>query len=98
MGGVKASKGALGGSAMAILGSLALNALKGHLAAGNTSASAADIDRYAMEAIDDPDTQRLIVRAMMLPQRRMVSLMNRRTRVFWARWVRMVLPRPNDNW
>ncbi len=63
-GGTKASKGALGGSAMAILGSLALNALKGHLAASNTSASAADIDRHAMEAINDPNTQRLIVRAM----------------------------------
>lgn len=63
-GGVKASKGALGGSAMAILGSLALNALKGRLAGSGTPAGADDIDRHAMEAIDDPDTQRLIVRAM----------------------------------
>lgn len=63
-GGTRASKGALGGSAMAILGSLALNALKGRLAASNTSAGAADIDRHAMEAINDPNTQRLIVRAM----------------------------------
>lgn len=64
-GGAKASKGALGGSAMAILGSLALNALKGHLAASGTPAAGKeDIDRHAMEAINDPDTQRLIVRAM----------------------------------
>lgn len=63
-GGAKASKGALGGSAMAILGSLALNALKGHLAAGNPSSGAADIDRHAMEAINDPNIQRLIVCAM----------------------------------
>ena len=63
-GGTQASKGALGGSAMVILGSLALNALKKHLATSDTPVSGYDIDRYAMEAIDDPDTQRLIVRAM----------------------------------
>lgn len=68
-GGAKASKGALGGSAMAILGSLALNALKGRLAASGTPASEGNIDRYAMEAIDDPDTQRLIVRAMIAAAR-----------------------------
>lgn len=68
-GGAKASKGALGGSAMAILGSLALNALKGRLAASGTPAGESNIDRYAMEAIDDPNTQRLIVRAMIAAAR-----------------------------
>jgi len=63
-GGTKASKGALGGGAMAILGSMALNALKGRFAASDAPADAADIDRYAIEAINDPDIQRLIVRAM----------------------------------
>ncbi len=63
-GGRKASKGALGGSAMAILGSMALNALKGRLAANDTTVNATDIEQYAVEAVDDTDTQRLIVRAM----------------------------------
>jgi len=65
-GGKGAAKGALGGSAMAILGTLALNALQARMA--NQAAGAApaqlDVTQAQMQTLVDPATERLIVRAM----------------------------------
>ncbi|MGL1835063.1 tellurite resistance TerB family protein [Rhodocyclaceae bacterium SMB388] len=66
-GGGKSVKGALGGSAMAILGALAVNALQGRLAGagGETGASRAQsLSAQQLQALADPATERLIVRAM----------------------------------
>lgn len=64
-GGGKSVKGALGGSAMAILGALAVNALQGRLAgAAATPAQAQEIAAEQLQALADPATERLIVRAM----------------------------------
>lgn len=64
-GGGKSVKGALGGSAMAILGALAVNALQGRLAgAAATPGQAQEIAAEQLQALADPATERLIVRAM----------------------------------
>lgn len=64
-GDAKARKGALGGGAMAVLGSLALNALKGYMATTNgAQANATQFDQQAVDAVNSSDTQRLIVSAM----------------------------------
>lgn len=66
-GGGKSVKGALGGSAMAILGAMAVNALQGRLVgmAGETGApQAQSLSAEQWQALADPATERLIVRAM----------------------------------
>lgn len=63
-GGAQASKGAVGGGAMAILGSLALNALKGYMAANNSQANLAEVDQDALHSLNDSAIQGLIVSAM----------------------------------
>ena len=59
-------KGALGGSAMAILGSLALNALQARMA-GQRDGGATEqvlVDDETLQSLVAPDTERLLVRAM----------------------------------
>lgn len=75
-GGGGAAKGAVGGGAMAILGTLALTALKNYQggggagpAAGAAAAAAptgqpVPVDAQEMQAVTDPATERLMVRAM----------------------------------
>lgn len=65
-GGGKSVKGALGGSAMAILGALAVNALQGRLggAGGATTGAPQSLSAEQLQALADPATERLIVRAM----------------------------------
>lgn len=67
-GGKGAAKGALGGGAMAILGTLALTALKNYQgqAAGVAPGgqAAAPVRPEEVEAVTDPATERLVLRAM----------------------------------
>ena len=66
-GGRGATKGALGGSAMAILGTLALKALQAKMAqpsGAGAQAAQLDIPQNQLESLADPATERLLVRAM----------------------------------
>jgi uncharacterized membrane protein YebE (DUF533 family) len=73
-GGGGAAKGAVGGGAMAILGTLALTALKNYQASASASAADAPATRMGAtpppvapeeaQAVTDPATEKLIVRAM----------------------------------
>jgi len=65
-GGSGAAKGALGGGAMAILGTLALSALKNYQAqgAGGAGAAVPAVQPEEVEAVTDPATERLVLRAM----------------------------------
>lgn len=69
-GGGGAAKGALGGGAMAMLGTLALTALKNYQSGAAAAPAAAPTGQPApvapeeIEAVTDPATERLILRAM----------------------------------
>jgi uncharacterized membrane protein YebE (DUF533 family) len=69
-GGGGAVKGALGGGAMAMLGTLALTALKSYRGGGATAPAAGPIGEPApvapeeVEAVNDPATEQLVLRAM----------------------------------
>jgi uncharacterized membrane protein YebE (DUF533 family) len=69
-GGGGAAKGAVGGGAMAILGTLALTALKNYQAGATGAAAAAPMGEAApvapeeVQALTDPATERLVLRAM----------------------------------
>jgi uncharacterized membrane protein YebE (DUF533 family) len=66
-GGGGAVKGAVGGGAMAILGTLALTALKNYQAGAAGAAAAApmgDVAPEEVQAVTDPATERLVLRAM----------------------------------
>jgi len=69
-GGGGAAKGALGGGAMAMLGTLALTALKNYQAGASAAPAAAAMGQPApvtpeeVQAVTDPATQRLVLRAM----------------------------------
>lgn len=68
-GGSGAAKGAVGGGAMAILGTLALTALKNYQANAATdpaapAGQALPVSHEEVQAVTDPATERLLVRAM----------------------------------
>lgn len=67
-GGGGAVKGALGGGAMAMLGTLALTALKNHQVGAGAAAAPvgqpAPVTAEEVQAVTDPATERLVLRAM----------------------------------